>query len=132
MFSAWDIINNNRRIAPRHKVRLPASVSLVEKETDESLWPSILAYTRDVSVSGLALVMPTIRMGCHELSEGDHVIKIVLAISHEVSVQLIASLMHCGVLSEDEAGAGYLIGAKIEEISAEDRALYDEFIGGLH
>lgn len=132
MFSAWDIINSNRRIAPRHKIRLPASVSLVEKETDESLWPSILAYTRDVSREGLALVMPTSRMGCHELSEGVYVLKIVLAISHEVSVQLIVRLMHCGILSEDEAGVGYLIGVKIEEISAEDRPLYDEFIGSLH
>ncbi|HEX8773891.1 MAG TPA: PilZ domain-containing protein [Pyrinomonadaceae bacterium] len=132
MFSAWDIINNNRRIAPRHKIRLPASVSLVEKETDESLWPSILAYTRDVSLAGLALVVPTTRMGCHELGEGDYLLKVILAISHDVSVQLIARLMHCGVLSEDEAGAGYLVGAKIEEISAEDRALYEEFIGGLH
>jgi hypothetical protein len=132
MFSAWDTINNNRRIAPRHKIRLPASVSLVEKETDESLWPSILAYTRDVSLAGLALVVPTTRMGCRELSEGDHVLKIILAISHEVSVHLITRLMHCGVLSEDEAGAGYLLGAKIEEMSVEDRALYEEFIGGLH
>jgi len=132
MFSAWDIINSNRRIAPRHKVRLPASVSLVEKETDESLWPSILAYTRDVSLAGLALVVPTTRMGCHELSEGDHLLKIILAISHDVSIHLTARLMHCGVLSEDEAGAGYLIGAKIEELNAEDRILFDEFLGSLH
>jgi hypothetical protein len=132
MFSAWDIINNNRRVAPRHKVRLPASVSLVEKETDESQWPSILAYTRDVSLEGLALVMPTSRMGCHELSEGAYVLKIVLAISHETSVSIVARLMHCGVLSEDEAGVGYLIGVKIEEISAADTLLYNEFIGGLH
>jgi hypothetical protein len=132
MFSAWDIINNNRRIAPRHKVRQPASVSLIEKETDESLWPSILAYTRDVSREGLALVIPTSRVGCYELSEGDHILKIVLAISHEVSVQLVARLMHCGVLSEDEAGVGYLIGVRIEEASAEDRALYNEFTDGLH
>jgi hypothetical protein len=113
-------------------VRQAASVSLIEKEADESLWPSILAYTRDVSREGLALVIPTSRLGCHELSEGDHILKIVLAISHEVSVHLVARLMHCGVLSEDEAGVGYLIGVRIEQASAEDRALYNEFIDGLH
>ena len=92
---------------------------------------SLLAYTRVVSLEGLALVMPTSRMGCHELTEGDHVLKIVLAISHEISVSIVARLIHCGALRDHEAGAGYLLGVKIEEISAADRILYNEFIGSL-
>jgi hypothetical protein len=131
MFSAWDTINNNRRLRPRHKVRLPASVSVVEKGTDESQWPSILAYTRDLSREGLAMVIPTSRIGCHELGEGDHVLSIILAISNEVSVRLITRLVHCRVFSEDEAGAGHLVGVKIEEMTAEDGVRYDEFISSL-
>jgi hypothetical protein len=131
MFSAWDTINNNRRTGPRYRARMPVSVSLVEPETEQSQWPSVLAYTRDVSREGMSIVLPSSRLGCHELNAGDHILRIVLAVSTEASVHLTARLMHCGVFSEDEAGVGYLIGVKIEELSPEDRLLYDEFIGGL-
>ncbi len=133
MFSAWDTINtNNRRLGPRHKVRLSASVSLIETETDESEWPSILAYTRDISRAGMALVVPSLHVGCHDLSKGDYVLRIVLAISAETSIRILARLIHCGLFNQDESGIGYLIGVKIEEMSAEDRVLYDEFISSLY
>jgi PilZ domain len=132
MFSAWDTINNNRRIGPRYRARVAVSVSVIEPETEESQWPSVLAYTRDVSRAGMAIVLPSSRLGCYELNEGDYIVRIVLAISAQASVHITARLAHCGVFSEDETGSGYLIGVKIEEMSAEDRLLYDEFIGGLH
>ncbi|HEV2912444.1 MAG TPA: PilZ domain-containing protein [Pyrinomonadaceae bacterium] len=131
MFSAWDIINSNRRLNPRHKVRLMASVSLVLKESEESEAASVLAYTRDLSRDGLAIVLPSARMGCHDLSAGEYQLSIILAISAESSVRLTARLIHCEIF-EDESGAGYLVGVRIEDLNAEDRTLYDEFIGGLH
>ncbi|HEX8144906.1 MAG TPA: PilZ domain-containing protein [Pyrinomonadaceae bacterium] len=132
MFSAWDTINRNRRMEARYRTRLPASVSVVESGIAESRWPSILGYTRDVSRDGMALVIPTSRLGCYELGQGDHRLRIFLAISAEVRVGMIVRLVHCGVFSEDEAEAGYLIGVKIEELGPEDRLLYDEFIASLH
>ena len=133
MSSAWDTINsNNRRLGPRHKVRLSASVSLIETETDESEWPSVLAYTRDISRGGMALLVPSLQMGCHELDKGDYVLRIVLALSAEASIRTTARVVHCGLFNQDESGIGYLIGVNIEEISAEDQALYDEFISSLY
>jgi hypothetical protein len=132
MFSAWDTINSNRRTGPRHRVRLAAGITLREIDTDESQWPSILAYTRDVSREGMALVLPSSRLGCYELSEGEHVLHIILALSPETSIKLSVLVVHCGILSEDESGAGYLVGVKFEEISAEDHILYDEFLSNLH
>ncbi len=133
MSSAWDTINNNnRRIGPRHKVRLPASVSLIETETDESEWPSVLAYTRDISRGGMALVVPSLHVGCHDLNQGDYVLRIHLAISAETSIGILARLVHCGLFNQDESGIGYLIGVKFEEMSAEDRVLYDEFTSSLY
>jgi PilZ domain len=131
MFSAWDTIKNNRRGGPRYRARLPVSVSLVEPETIESQWPSVLAYTRDVSSEGMSIVLLSARLGCYELNEGDYVLRIVLAVSNEASVQITARLVHCGVLTEDDARVGFLVGVKIEEISPEDRTLYDEFISSL-
>ncbi|HEX8136772.1 MAG TPA: PilZ domain-containing protein [Pyrinomonadaceae bacterium] len=131
MFSAWDTINRNRRVSPRYRARLPVSVSLVEPDTEESRWPSVLAYTRDVSREGMSIILLSPRLGCHELNKGDYNFQIILAVSSEASVRVTARLVHCGVFNEDEAGAGYLVGVKIEEIGPEDRLLYDEFIGGL-
>lgn len=131
MFSAWDTINNNRRVGPRYRARLPVSVSLIEPETEESQWPSVLAYTRDVSREGMSIILLSSRLGCHVLNEGDYVLRIVLAVSAQASVHVTAKLIHCGVFNEDEASSGFLVGVKIEEISPEDRTLYDEFISGL-
>ena len=104
----------------------------MEAETNESEWPSVLAYTRDISRDGMAIVVPSLQMGCHDLNTGDYVLRIVLAISAEASVRMLARLVHCGLFNQDESGIGYLIGVKIEEISAEDQILYDEFISSLH
>jgi PilZ domain len=133
MSSVWDTIkDNNRRYAPRHKARLSASVSLIEKETDESMWPNVLAYTRDISNGGLSLVVPSPHIGCHELNQGDHVLRIVLAISAQANVRITARLVHCTLFSQDESGIGYLIGVRIEEMNAADRVLYDEFISNFY
>ena len=105
---------------------------MIEKETNESEWPSVLAYTRDISSGGLALVVPSQRIGCHELNQGDHVLRIVLAISAQVSIRITARLVHCTLFSQDKSEIGYLIGVRIEDMSAEDRALYDEFISGFY
>ena len=131
MFSAWDVINSNRRQNARYKARLMASVSLVVEESEESDLATVLSYTKDLSREGMALILPSTRMGCHDLSAGDHLLSIILAISTEANLSLTARVVHCG-LYEDESGTGYLVGVRIEEISAEDRILYDEFIGGLH
>lgn len=132
MSSAWNTIkNSNRRLLPRHKVRLSASVSLIERDASESEWPSVLAYTRDIGSAGLALIVPTLRLGCHDLDKGDYVLRIILALSTQVSIRITARLVHCGLFNQDESGIGYLIGVRIEDISPEDRILYDEFLSSF-
>jgi hypothetical protein len=130
MSSAWDTINRNRRAEPRRKVRLSASVSLVEQEGDEHEWPSVLAYTRDISASGMALIVPSTRLGCHDLQSGDYLLRIILAISNETSVRITARLVHCELANQKESEIGFLLGVKIEELTPEDRVLYDEAVNG--
>ncbi|HVG34228.1 MAG TPA: PilZ domain-containing protein [Pyrinomonadaceae bacterium] len=128
MSSAWDTINRNRRSEPRRKVRLSASVSLVEQDADESQWPSVLAYTRDISASGMSLIVPSTQLGCHDLKSGDYLLRIILAISNETSVRITARLVHCELANQKDSEIGFLLGVKIEELSADDRVLYDEVI----
>lgn len=130
MSSAWDTINRNRRAEPRRKVRLSASVSLVEQGADESQWPSVLAYTRDISASGMALIVPSTQLGCHDLKSGDYLLRIILAISNETRLRITARLVHCELSNQHEPEIGFLLGVRIEEISAEDRVLYDEIVNG--
>lgn len=111
-------------------MRLSASVSLVEQGADESEWPSVLAYTRDISASGMALILPSTRLGCHDLQSGDYLLRIILAISNETHIRITARLIHCELSTQNESEIGFLLGMRIEEISAEDRILYDEVVNG--
>jgi len=130
MSSAWDTINRNRRTEPRRKVRLSASVSLIEQEGDEHEWPSVLAYTRDLSASGMALIVPSTRLGCHDLKSGDYLLRIILAISNETSIRVTARLVHCELVNQKDSEIGFLLGVKIEELAAEDHILYNEVVNG--
>src|SRR5579885_908524 len=51
----------DRRRAPRHSVRLPALVSLLDPSGAQPA--NVSGHTRDVSEDGLALVLPSIRVG---------------------------------------------------------------------
>lgn len=130
MASAWETISGNRRREPRYKIRLTASVSVVE-DIEENQWATVLAYTRDVSREGLCLVMPSSRMGCHNLEEANHVLRVIIVLPGGVSITLESQLVYCTTYMV-ESGAGYLAGAKISDISSVDRTTYDNFINSLH
>jgi hypothetical protein len=129
MASAWETISNNRRRETRYRVRLTASVSIVEG-LDENQWPTSLAYTRDLSREGLCLVMPSSRMGCHNLEDANHVMRVILVLPSGVSIDLQSQLVYCTTYTA-ESDAGYLAGVKIMKINLEDRIVYNEFIGSL-
>lgn len=129
MATAWEIISTNRRRETRYGVRLTASVSIVE-EGEEHQWPTVLAYTRDVSREGLCLVMPSSRMGCHYLEDANHVMRVILVLPDGVSVRLESQLVYCTTYTV-ESEAGYLAGVKITEINSQDRMVYDDFINRL-
>lgn len=129
MASAWETISNNRRRETRYRVRLTASVSIVEG-MEKDKWPTVLAYTRDVSREGLCLVMPSSRMGCHNLEEANPIMRVILVLPSSVSVRLESRLVYCTTYTA-VSDAGYLAGVKITEINSEDRRLYEDFINGL-
>lgn len=131
MASAWETIRRDRRQGPRYKVSLRASVSVIEAATGHSHGDVVLAQTRDVSREGLCLVMPSTRLGPHDLNEGDHAVLIVLALPAGDSVRIEGRLAHCLPLKDGDPTAGCLAGFVITRLSAEDRALYDDFIAGL-
>ena len=78
----------------------------------------------DVSVTGLALVVPAIRIGEHYLAGDDQRLHVKLELpSGPVEVKVVT------VRYEDlEDGTGYLIWARILEISDADRASFEKYV----
>lgn len=121
----------NRRRAQRYRVRLSASVSPVENTRLSRTGGAVTAvtrgalygYTRDISSSGLALILPTIRIDNIYLTGEDRTLEIL--IEHEAEpIVIYAVAARYEKLDEEGADKGYLIGVKIVEMSEEDRKRY--------
>jgi hypothetical protein len=129
-----EIFGNNRRRVIRRKVRLPASLSLIDAETPASSSttypPSALGYTRDISAEGLALIMPSLSLGDHDLSSGELMLRIILALPTG-NVEMRATVVRHERPEESGPDMGYLIGLSITEMSQADRNLYAEYLHTL-
>ena len=122
----------NRRYAPRYRVRLPFSVSVVEVKTAGALngrhhhhRPPLTTTGQifDLSATGIGMIVPSIRIGDQYLTGEGRVLRVVLELKDEAPLSLHVRPVRYERL--DEPGDhGYLIGAHILEISAADRARY--------
>ena len=123
----------NRRRATRYRVRLAVSVSLVETKkvvNGPRHAASLAGYTRDISTTGLALILPAIRIGDNYLTGENRTLEIL--IEHEAEPLVIyATSTRYEKLDEEGAVKGYLIGVKITEMSDDDRARYIAYMSKL-
>ena len=125
----------NRRRARRYRARLLFSISLLDvKAVAESAiprrLPQIEGYTRDLSETGLALVVPTIRIGDHYLTGAGR--RLLVIIQHPTGpLAFHAVPVRYEQLDEDSNERGYLIGVQIEEISDTDRARFIAYLETL-
>lgn len=125
-----EIFGNNRRRVIRRKVRLPASLSLIDTETpvNSTVYPpTALGYTRDISAEGLALIVPSMSLGDHDLAHGEQMLRIILALPAG-NVLMQAAVVRHERLEESGPDMGYLIGLSISEMSEDDRNLYMEYL----
>ena len=127
----------NRRRAPRFiahlEVGLALSVSLSNakpraRDDDQPL--KLAGYTRDISATGLALIMPAIRIGGQYITGENRTLEIILKLpSGTVTVR--ATPVRYSPLDEEGIDTGYLIGAQITHMSDEDRARFDAYLRTL-
>jgi hypothetical protein len=127
----------NRRAAPRYTTHLEAalilSVSLSEagKRSDTDATPLRLAgYTRDISESGLALIMPAIHIGGQYLTNQSRTLDITLKLPTG-PVQLQATPVRYSPLEEDTKDTGYIIGVRITQMGERERARYNAYLEKL-
>src|SRR5215213_10526181 len=109
----------NRRRAPRYDARLSFSVSIVNEEAGrENPRPpqTLVGRTRNLSETGLALVVPSLRLGTNKLNDGNSTLRLMLDLptgTAEIHVVPVRSQQ----LGEKDSDTGYLIGAKITYMS---------------
>lgn len=132
----------NRRPAPRYPVYLTAqvqprlllSISLpdAQKGTSQFLGPlKLIGSTRNISQSGLAVVVPSLRLSRRLITEEDCPLRIVLDIHPHGVVGMEAVTVRSERVDEKEIEAGYLIGVKITDMDDSDRNRYLEYLESL-
>lgn len=119
----------NRRRSKRARVRLTFTVSLSDPRANSNGFrrlPTIDGHTLDVSTTGLALIVPAIRIGEHYLAGADRKLHIKLQLPSGPVQMKVASVRYESL--EDQEETGYLIGARILEMSDTDRASFQKYI----
>lgn len=122
----------DRRHSRRVKTRLPFTifVSGAAKNLNGSRRVSTIdGHTLDLSSSGLALVVPTIRLGEHHLVGETRGFTVRLELpGGPVEIKVIP--VRYENLDEHESETGFLVGVKIAEMSETDRSRFDEYVLG--
>jgi hypothetical protein len=78
----------------------------------------------DVSVTGLALIVPAIRIGEHYLAGADRKLHVKLELPSGPVEMKVVTVRYENL----EDGSGYLIGSRIIEISDADRKSFEKYI----
>jgi hypothetical protein len=120
----------NRRRSRRVRARLGFTLSLSDPRANSNgsrRLPKLNGHTLDVSTTGLALVVPAIRIGEHYLAGADRKLHLKLELPSGPIEMTMASVRYESM--EDESG--YLIGARILEMSDTDRGSFEKYVTQL-
>ena len=123
----------NRRRCKRVRVRLSFRLSLADPRVSSNgarRLPTLDGHTLDVSTTGLALIVPAIRIGEHYLAGSDRRLHLKLELPHGPVEMRVVSVRYES-LDESPDETGYLIGARIIEMDDADRANFDGYLGKL-
>lgn len=123
----------NRRHSKRVRVRLGFTLSLSDPRVSSNgsrRLPRLNGHTLDVSVTGLALIVPAIRIGEHYLAGDERKLHVKLELPTG-PVEMKVATVRYESLEESGEESGYLIGARIADMSDQDRTTYDRYIAKL-
>jgi hypothetical protein len=125
----------NRRKSPRRparrQARLVFSISVLDQKTSagsDRVVP-VEGYTRDISESGLALVVPSLTLAGHDLTSENCTLRIVLLDLPEGRIELTAAPTRYERMTGPEPG--HLIAVRITQMSAHDRSRLAQYLRTL-
>jgi hypothetical protein len=117
----------NRRHSKRVQTRLTFTLSLSDPRVSTNgsrRLPKLDGYTLDVSITGLSLIVPAIRIGEHYLAGADRKLHVKLALPGGSVEMMVVTVRYENL----EDGSGYLIGARILEMSDADRKSFEKYV----
>src|SRR5215204_4774929 len=117
----------NRRRSKRVRTRLTFTLSLSDPRVNTNgarRLPSLNGYTLDVSSTGVALIVPAIRIGEHYLAGADRKLHVKLELPSGPVEMKVTTVRYESL--EDESG--YVIGARILEMSDTDRVSFEKYV----
>ncbi|HEY9503893.1 MAG TPA: PilZ domain-containing protein [Pyrinomonadaceae bacterium] len=123
----------NRRRSKRAQARLNFNLSLGDPRVNSNgsrRLPSLKGHTLDVSVTGLALVVPAIRIGEHYVAGVERRLHLNLELPTG-PVQMTVAPVRYESLEEDANESGYVVGVRIMEMSDSDRAKFADYLKRL-
>ncbi|HZI17098.1 MAG TPA: PilZ domain-containing protein [Pyrinomonadaceae bacterium] len=115
----------NRRWAPRRSVRLPVLVALLDERAVAQ--PTLAGHTRDLSESGLGLVLPAVRLGDRYLTGGGQTLRVTLQLPG-THVRLYATPVRYERLEGEGEERGYLLGLSLSETEDADRQKFLDYL----
>ena len=121
-----------RRGARRHADRREAHVlfiaSLVDAEPQRPTH-TLIGYTRDISETGLSLIVTSTQESDFERCDIDCMLRIKLSLPQGVA-EMDCKVVRRAWIDEDDPRQGYFVGVKIAEIREEDRTRFTEYLTG--
>jgi c-di-GMP-binding flagellar brake protein YcgR len=123
----------DRRHSKRKKARLAFTLTLAGSTIQlngSRQTHTLRGHTVDVSINGVALVVPSILLGEHHLVGENRKLNVRLELP-EGAVEIKATPIRYESLEEHETETGYMIGTKIVEMSQIDRERFVQFVTGL-
>ena len=117
----------NRRRCKRVRARLTFTLNLSDPRVNSNgarRLPSLDGHTLDISSTGVALIVPAIRVGEHYLAGADRKLHVKLELPSGPVEMKVATVRYESL--EDDSG--YLIGACILEMSDTDRGIFEKYI----
>jgi hypothetical protein len=127
----WELVE--KRWAPRFKAYLPCSVSALVKVTvieDGKGGQVLSAHTRDISATGLALIVPAITVRHNYLLDINSTLQIVLELPIG-ETQIRANPRRLQRLEKGSLDSGYLIGVRISQMGESDQTRFESYLCAL-
>lgn len=122
-----------RRAARRHADRREAHVlfiaSLVAAEIQRPP-QTLIGYTRDISQTGLSLIVTSSNVSDFERCDINCVLKIKLSLPQGIA-EMDCKVVRSEWIDADDRGKGYFIGVNISQIEDKDRTRLTEYLGAV-
>lgn len=121
------------RQSPRFGPRLPFTLSMLDQQSRaKGMRPALVVngYTRNLSETGMALIVPGIRRGDHHLAARNRRLLIVLELPTG-PIRLQAAPIRYERLNHSHNERGYLIGVRIISLSDDDRIRFLKYLNRL-